>query len=354
MADLARRPLHWDDDLPPFMRFQVRAGASSRVLAGALLVGILGDQALRSSGVGLGAALALAAAAALLVAGARVVHGCLQVGAGALYAAPPVAGAARSARLLAPVARGLLIGLPIAVVLVLLLAAADPIFASFFALNLDYGRLTQDGILVLLGTLAMAGLLRLAAAVPLERVEPPAWRLGLLEGLTVLAVLDAVFGAFAVSQAIAVTTTNYSEYARTGFFELLWTAGITLLALLVGGRITAFSGRRGHLGFVALAELAIALTLLVVAVAFQRLSLYEAVYGFTMLRLYSHLFAVLIGVVFVYLAAELAGLGRGRRWLLGAASMTALALLAALNLAGPEALVVHWNLDRAAASGKLD
>src|SRR5437763_245683 len=315
MADLARRPLHWDDDLPPFMRFQVRAGASGRVLAGALLVGILGDQALRSSGVGLGASLAVAAAAALLVAvagvkrweprllalgavffaawlclraspwlvwpdlaacllllgaaaslalrgslfdlglleaGARVVHGCLQLGAGALYAAPPVAGAARSARLLAPVARGLLIGLPIAVVLVLLLAAADPIFASFFALNLDYGRLTQDGILVLLGTLAMAGLLRLAAAVPLERVEPPAWRLGLLQGLTVLAVLDAVFGAFAVSQAIAVTTTNYSEYARTGFFELLWAAGITLLVLLVGGRITAFSGRRGHLGFVAL------------------------------------------------------------------------------------------------------
>jgi hypothetical protein len=175
-----------------------------------------------------------------------------------------------------------------------------------------------------------------------------------VEGLTVLTVLDAVFAAVAAAQANAVTTTDYAEYARTGFFELLWAAGITLVVLLVCGRITAFSGRRGHLAFVALAELAIALTLVVVAVAFQRLSLYEAAYGFTMLRLYSHLFAVLIGVAFLYLAAELAGLGRGRRWFLGAASMTALGLLAVLNLAGPETLVVHWNLDRAAASGKLD
>jgi len=420
MADAARElPLHWDDDLPPFMRFQVRTAAGGGVLAGAFLVGILGDQALRSSssGIGLGASLALAAAALVLVAvagvkrweprllaagavffaawlclraspwlawpdlaacllllgaaaslairgslfdlglleaGARILHGCLQLGAGAVFAAPPVAGAARSTRLLAPVARGLLIGLPIAGVLALLLAAADPIFASFFVLDLDYGQLAQDGLLVLLGALATAGLLRLAGSVPLERIEPPGWRLGLVEGLTVLAVLDAVFAAFAVAQAIAVTTTDYAEYARTGFFELLWAAGITLVVLLFFGRITAFSGRRGHRAFVALAELAIALTLLVVAVAFQRLSLYEAVYGFTMLRLYSHLFAVLVGVAFLYLAAELAGLGRGRRWFLGAASMTALALLACLNLAGPEALVVGWNLDRATASGKLD
>jgi len=170
----------------------------------------------------------------------------------------------------------------------------------------------------------------------------------------VLAVLDAVFAAFAVAQAIAATTTEYSQYARTGFFALVWAAGITRVGLLVCGRVTAFSGRGGHLAWVALAELAIALTLLVVAVAFRRLSLYEAAYGFTMLRLYSHLFAVLIGVAFVYLATELAGLGRRRRWFLGAATMTALGLLAALNLAGPEALVVHWNLDRAAATGKLD
>jgi len=214
--------------------------------------------------------------------------------------------------------------------------------------------LALDVFLVLAGALWMAGVLRLAASVPVDRVEPPAWRLGLVEGLTVLAVLDLVFAGFALAQAIAVTTTNYAEYARSGFFELLWASGITLLVLALFSRITAFHRRRARRAFIALAELGIVLTLLVVVVAFRRLSLYEAAYGFTMLRLYSQAFAVLIGIDFLFLAAEVAGAGRGRRWFAGAAAVAALVCLAGLNLANPEALVVNWNLDRAATSGKLD
>ena len=50
------------------------------------------------------------------------------------------------------------------------------------------------------------------------------------------------------------------------------------------------------------------MTLLIVLVAWMRLSLYEGAYGFTMLRLYSHIFAGWVAVVFVLLAADLAGL----------------------------------------------
>jgi uncharacterized protein DUF4153 len=409
--------LRWDDDLPAFMRIRVRAAAGGRALLAMLVVGLLADQALRSPGIGLAASLALALSAGLLVAvapaarlesrmlaaagvffaawlslraspwliwpdlaasllllgtaaslsaggslldlglaeaGARLVHGALQIGAGLLYAAPPLARAGRRSRRGLPVARGLVIALPIGVLLAALLASADPIFASFFQINFDLGRLGLDAFLVLAGGLAMAGLLRLSASIPLDRVEAPAWRLGLAEGLTVLAVLDLVFAGFAVAQAIAVTTTDYAQYARSGFFELLWASGITLVVLALFSRITAFNGTRARRAFTALAELGIALTLLVVVVAFRRLSLYEAAYGFTMLRLYSQVFAVLVGVVFLFLAAELAGAGRGKRWFAGAAALMALACLAGLNLASPETLVTNWNLDRAAATGKLD
>ncbi|TMF89189.1 MAG: DUF4173 domain-containing protein [Chloroflexi bacterium] len=409
--------VRWDAELPAFLRIRTRSTAGGRALAAMLVVGLLADQALRSSGIGLAASLALAFSAGLLVAitpvdrlqprllaaaavffagwlslraspwlvwpdlaacvlllgtaaslsaggslfdlglaeaGARLLHGVLQAGAGFLYAAPPLAHAGRRSRRLLPVARGLLIALPIGVLLAALLAGADPIFASFFQLNFDLGSLALDVFLVLAGALWMAGVLRLAASVPVDRVEPPAWRLGLVEGLTVLAVLDLVFAGFALAQAVAVTTTNYAEYARSGFFELLWASGITLLVLALFSRITAFHRRRARRAFIALAELGIVLTLLVVVVAFRRLSLYEAAYGFTMLRLYSQAFAVLIGIVFLFLAAEVAGAGRGRRWFAGAAAVAALVCLAGLNLANPETLVVNWNLDRAATSGKLD
>ena len=103
-----------------------------------------------------------------------------------------------------------------------------------------------------------------------------------------------------------------------------------------------------------LAQIAIALTLLIVVVAFQRLSLYEDAYGFTMLRLYSHIFAVWIAVVFLLLAVEIAGLFRRRRWFVGATSISAMAVLLTLNLLNPEAVVVELNVSHAQATHRID
>ena len=122
---------------------------------------------------------------------------------GAPFAFKPAVQVRNRIGLVAPIARGTLIAAPIAILLIVLLAAADPVFASFFNLNLDVGQLTLDVTFVTAGALVAAGLLRLAAAEPLARVDGPAWRLGSIEGLVVLAVLDAVFAAFAVAQAIA-------------------------------------------------------------------------------------------------------------------------------------------------------
>jgi len=265
---------------------------------------------------------------------------------------------------MAPVGRGLLIGVPIAVLIGVLLASADPVFASFFAINFDLGQASLDAIYVLAGAVAMAGLLRLAAAQRVERLDGPRWRLGLTEGLVVVGVLDALFAAFAIAQAIAVSGngaqalrqagTTYADYARSGFFQLLWVAGITLVLLVLFSRIIDRGEGRAALAFRALTFVAMALTLLIVYVSFQRLSLYEQAYGFTMLRLYSHIFAVWIGLVFLLLAADQLGLASRRRWLLGATSIAGLAVLLTLNAVSPEALLVKLNTDRALSTHKLD
>jgi hypothetical protein len=284
--------------------------------------------------------------------------------AGLAFIAKPILHTRSRISAVAPLIRGLVIAIPIAVVLAALLASADPIFASFFSLNFDVGRLLLDVVFVSIGSLAMAGLLRLASAEPLDRVDGPTWRLGTTEAVVVLGVLDAVFAAFAIAQAIAASGTGaetlrsagitYSDYARSGFFQLLWVAGITLVVLVVFSRVTGFANRAGKLTFLALAEGAIALTLLIVLVASQRLNLYEDAYGFTMLRLYSHVFAGLVAVVFLLLAAELPGLFPRRRWFAGVSAICALLLLVGLNVANPEAVVVGLNIDRANQAHKID
>jgi Domain of unknown function (DUF4173) len=412
---------------PAWMSVRVRNQATWWAVAAALIAGLAADQTLRVGAIGLGASVTFGFAALLLVfagrisrleprllvAGAAVfgawlslraspwllvpdiavslallamagslaargslldigiaesvargLNGALHGIAGGVFVGKPILKTRPRLAVIAPFARGLLIAIPIAAVLAALLASADPIFASFLNFNVDFGQLLLDAFFVLAGSLAMAGLLRLAAAEPMDRVDGPVWRLGTTEALVVLSVLDTVFAAFAIAQAMAASGTGadtlraagvtYSDYARSGYFQLLWVAGITLVVLILFSRITGFTHRTGKVAFIALAEVAIALTLLIVLVASLRLSLYEGAYGFTMLRLYSHVFAGLVAIVFLLLAADLAGLFQRRRWFVGVSTLTALGLLLALNVANPEAIVVGLNVDRANQTHKID
>src|SRR5205814_5010546 len=123
---------------------------------------------------------------------------------------------------------------------------------------------------------------------------------------------------------------TYADYARSGFFQLLWVSGITLALLVLFSRIGNFAERNARLAFTVLACCAIALTLMIDVVAFRRLSLYEEAYGFTMLRLYSHVFAVWVAVVFLLLAVDFLGVWSRRRWFVGAMLTTATAVLLGL------------------------
>ncbi len=408
---------------PAWLSLRLSARASWLSLAGCVIVGLLADQFLRLGTIGLAAtAMLVVAAAALVIArpikraqplalaavavilagfltlraspwliwpdlltatgllaiaasiatsgsvfdigipeiAGRAFHALAHFATGIAYIARPAIDARGRVSGLGPLARGVAIAAPIAVLLCALLASADPVFASFLALNIDPGRLVLDVLFFAFGVIAMAGLLRLAAAEPLDRIDGPRWRLGSTETLVVLGVLDAIFAAFAFAQALAASGAaagtlraagvTYSDYARNGFFQLLWVAGITLVVLVALSRISRVSAR----GFQLLALAAIALTLLIVFVAFRRLSLYEEAYGFTMLRLYSHIFAAWVAVVFLLLAAELLGTARNRRWFAGAVAASALAVVMALNVANPEALVVSLNVDHARSTHKID
>ncbi len=318
------------------------------------LLGLAASLAVRGSTFDLGAA----------ELGARAFQALVQLTAGIGFVARPVLKTRGRVAGAVPLLRGVLIAIPIAALVAGLLASADPVFASFFNLNIDVGRLVLDVLFIALGSLCAAGLLRFAASEPVDRVDGPAWRLGGTEALVVLAILDAVFAAFAIAQVLAATGAaadtlrsagvTYADYARSGFFQLLWVSGITLAVLFLFSRISRFSNRRNALAFMVLAECAIALTLMVDVVAFRRLSLYEEAYGFTMLRLYSHVFAVWIAVVFVLLAADFLGLWSRRRWFVGATIASALMVLLGLNFINPEALVVAFNTNHAQTAHKID
>ena len=228
-----------------------------------------------------------------------------------------------------PVLRGLLLAIPVVAVLAGLLSAADMVFAdrlknllSFF--NID--KLPEyifRMVYILILTFLFTGVF-LHAVLPTKKAERPDPSrpvvqpfLGWIESIIVLGAVVLLFAFFVVVQFwylfggeanITAAGYTYSEYARRGFSELVVVAVLSLLLTLVLGSITRRDGRVQQVIFTVLSAGLLALVLVILGSALQRLLLYEQAYGFTRLRTYSFIFipwlALLLLAAIVLIAAR--------------------------------------------------
>jgi hypothetical protein len=273
-------------------------------------------------------------------------HGLL--GIGMVRAMPGEAREGAVRKRAAAVSRTVAIAVPIIAVLGALLASADPVFGSWF----DLSWVVEHLWLILIGALGLLGLIRAASATRPAPELPSAPRLGTVEVVGVLGALCVLYAAFVAAQLVALTGgadhvletsgLTYAEYARSGFFQLLAAASITVVVLL---SLRACADR-GRLSVLVVSEATVALTLAIVVVAVRRLALYESAYGLTMLRLASTVTAVWIGLVFVLIAVVVARRGATGDWLAPAVMLSAVAFVAAWALANPAAVVAGHNLGR--------
>ena len=145
-----------------------------------------------------------------------------------------------------PVARGLIVGLPLGLIFVVLFASADPIFRrtidDVLGFRLDLGDLPGRAVFVLAAAWFLAGLVSIAAT-GMPTVEATSLgaavrtsplsvtrSLGVAEALVILAVIDIVIAGFVVLQiaylfggldTLEAAGIPYAQYARRGFFELV-------------------------------------------------------------------------------------------------------------------------------------
>jgi hypothetical protein len=93
-------------------------------------------------------------------------------------------------------------------------------------------------------------------------------------------------------------------------------------------------------------------TLVVVASALHRMSLYQDAYGFTQLRLLVDVFEGWLGLL--VLAVVAAGIVLRAGWLPRFALLSGAAALLAIAAINPDAWIARHNLDRYAATGRVD
>ncbi|WP_426246251.1 DUF4153 domain-containing protein [Nocardioides sp. LHG3406-4] len=182
------------------------------------------------------------------------------------------------------------------------------------------------------------------------------------EWLAPVLLVDAVFALFLVAQATVVfgghdylertTGLTYADYVHQGFGQLTVATALTLLVVWAASRKAARTTLADRVALRASLGALCLMTLVVVASALFRMSVYQDAYGFTRLRLLVDVFEGWLGLV--VLAVLVAGLRLEGRWVPRAAVLSGAVALAGLAVLNPDAWIARHNIDRYEATGKVD
>lgn len=258
-------------------------------------------------------------------------------------------------------------GLTVGLVLLFgtLFASADAVFAGL--VDAVVPDVSLDGVVTrtVVGSVVAAltlGVVLLRPTPTDDDVHAPTVVLGGSQWVVPLGTLVALFAAFVLVQlgtlfggdrVVQLTDgLTYAEHAREGFGQLLVAAVLTLAVIAAAGRYAPTEDAREERLQRGLFAALCGLTLVVLASALHRLSLYEAAFGFTRDRVTAFATILWLGALFV-LVLVLGALRRTSVLPRAAVVLTAVALLC-FALVRPDVLVAESNIERFAATGELD
>ncbi|MBL8062371.1 MAG: DUF4173 domain-containing protein, partial [Anaerolineales bacterium] len=264
-----------------------------------------------------------------------------------------------------PIVRGLVIALPVVAIFASLLASADVVFSERLNDFIELFKLENlpeyifRMIYILIIGYALAGIILHASSeskdeklAGMEKPVIPAF-LGFIESSIVLGSVVALFAAFVVIQFqyffggatnINVEGYTYSEYARRGFGELVAVAFFALMMLLTLSAVTKRETETQRKIYSGLGVILVALLLVMLVSAYQRLNLYEIVYGFSRLRTYTHVFLIWIGLLLV--ATIVLEILRKERMFAFAMLIASFGFAASLPILNVDAFIVNQNIQR--------
>ncbi len=203
------------------------------------------------------------------------------------------------------VLKSILIALPLVVIVLLLLSSADMIFGNIFTkffslfkfkLELDLfwkivGRVISFVfVMTLLGTSCM--FISKSYGEKKEEIVKPDTKKDLLSLKIIFIALNIIYVIFDFIQikslmlhSISMSGITYAEYARQGFFQLMFVSIINITLILISKKFENNSNKKEFNLIKIMSVIMMALTVVIVISSFLRMNLYESVYGYTVLRL---------------------------------------------------------------------
>jgi hypothetical protein len=258
-----------------------------------------------------------------------------------------------------PAVRALAVSWMVLTFFTLLLSAADPIFGGIVSETLDVD-LSLDRIIrfsVVAGGVAwlVLGLSRRALTTSNRPATFRPGSFGVTEALAVIGSLNLLFAGFLAVQfaylfdgEVGRVELGYAQYARQGFFELVFAAACVLSLILVTDWFVHRRVKSLDLLYLAL----IAQTLVMTWSAVVRMMAYTDEFGLSELRLYTTAFMGWIAVM-MGLAAVTVLRSRRDSFALGA-FIAGIVAIAALVAVSPDAMIAETNLARGDSPHGID
>ena len=241
-----------------------------------------------------------------------------------------------------------------------LLASADTAFADALAAitpTIDTGTVFRWIFVFGVAAMALGGAAYLRAAPPdlsgLDRTEGR--KVNRLEWAVPLGLLVLLFAAFVAVQltvlfggsrhVLETDGLTYADYARGGFWQLSFVTGLTLLVLAGAARWAPREKTADRVLLRSILGALAALTLVIVASALLRISVYTDTYGLTRLRLLVACCEGWFGLVLIMVLV--AGVWIRAPWLPKAAIGAGVLALLGLAVANPDGMIAANNIRQA-------
>ncbi len=272
------------------------------------------------------------------------------------------------AQTLKRVLAGLVIGIPLLLVITGLLMSADTVFQDVvlrlpqFILELHFWEGTFRILVVIFLGLLFFGLFQVLQVriKPKENSRPATrfeWSWDSITAITILIMLNTVYVLFAVIQFRYFFSNGlqdgftYAEYARRGFMELMLVTLINWSLILSYLKFVHPVSKALKITLKIMYSLLIVVSGIMLISAYQRLSMYEAAYGFTIDRILAQSFMVFLFVIFAY---TLIKVWIEKLTLLHFYFIAGLVFYITLNAMNLEEIIVDSNMERYEETGKLD
>jgi hypothetical protein len=265
-----------------------------------------------------------------------------------------------------PVVRAILLTVPLVLVFGALLRQADPAFASLLRLpEIDLENVVSHVVVAGIFAWITSGWLRGALVAGAGTRRRPSDEFPLTLGVTEISAslgsLNALFALFVGVQLgwlfggadVVRETTGLSvaEYARRGFFELVFVAAL-VFPVILGTRATIAGDDAALRRHRRLALPLLALLGAIMLSAVLRMRLYVQYFGLTTDRLYA--LVGMLWLAFVFLCMAMTVLRGWTRPFAAMAVLSAFATVFALNLVSPEALVARVDLSPSRTARPVD